>query len=97
MGGRLNTGPLTERTAPVIPAPVLSSSLPVTLDGYKLSGLDSDADPYYFGHVDPDGNWYIMKLDVAAGTSLYVKGASGYPAAWAGRTGLGYDYFNAVF
>lgn len=37
MGGRLNTEPLTVRTAPVIPAPDLSYSLPVTLNGETVN------------------------------------------------------------
>jgi len=66
MGGRLVTGALTQRTAPVIPAPDLSYSQPVTLDGEtvnvagsvdvlttKITRISTAAGYTYIGKADP--------------------------------------------
>ncbi|RPI56278.1 MAG: hypothetical protein EHM49_00685 [Deltaproteobacteria bacterium] len=50
----------------------------------------------YFGYTDRIGRWYIMK--VGEEITLYVKGNSGFLAAWAAKESLAYDYFfNAGF
>lgn len=78
-------------------------NLQVDADGHlKVAGNDltsrykiSDIASPYFGYLDADGAWYIMKL--SAGEARYVKGATGYAAAWAGKAGLSYDYYNETF
>jgi hypothetical protein len=69
------------------------------LGGYFISDKDDDATPNYYGFVDKDGNWYILKETVSAGadTYRYAKGTTGYTTAWTGRAGLTYDYFYNTF
>jgi hypothetical protein len=69
------------------------------LSGYFISDKDDDASPNYFGFVDRDGNWYILKETVLAGadTYRYAKGTTGYTTNWTGRAALSYDYFYNVF
>lgn len=66
---------------------------------YKVSDVDDDASPNYYGFLDADGNWYILKETVAAGnnTYRYAKGTSDYTTNWTGRVALSYDYYDAVF
>ena len=55
---------------------------------------------YYYGFVDIDGNWYIMKEDLTGSTATYryIKGSSDYPTNWTNRTTLvGWDYFYNTF
>jgi hypothetical protein len=65
-------------------------------DGYKISEME-DATTSYFGYVNKDGAWYIMKDD-GSGAFRYVKGSSDFAAQWALRsTTLSYDTFDNVF
>lgn len=66
---------------------------------YHIADKDDDASPNYYGFTDQYGKWYIMKETVSAGadTYRYVKGDSGYAAAWTARATQTYDYFNVVF
>ena len=90
------TQPLVSTDSLTVSGAMSVTNFPVTTT-YKLSGLDASSDPCYFGYIDPDGAWYIMQLNTGAGTSLYIKGASNFAVSWAGRAGLGYDYYNNVF
>ncbi len=58
---------------------------------YRISDID---DPYY-GYLDKDGNWYIMKMDGIS--ARYSRGDSDYATNWANRLSLTYDYFDAIF
>jgi len=70
---------------------------------YKWADVDDDASPNYYGAVDKDGNWFILKEVISAGanTYRYCKGASGYETvitgAWATRASQTYDYFHNIF
>jgi len=63
---------------------------------YKSAGMDIAANPYYFGYLKTDGEWYIKKLDTTLGTT-YVKGSSGYATAWTGRVAQSYDLYDVIF
>ena len=66
------------------------------LDKYALSDLAYDAPNTYYGHVDRDGGWYIMRASgdgVTVGEYRYKRGDSGYVGFWANRAVLPYDYF----
>jgi hypothetical protein len=70
------------------------------LSGYSISDKDDDASPNYFGFVDRDGNWYILKETVSAGadTYRYASGSSNYATNWTNRaTTVVYDYFYNAF
>ncbi len=64
---------------------------------YKISNLDTEGDTKYFGYVNSEGGWYIMKLTSIAAT--YVKGDSEYSTNWDLRAGveLSYDTFDNIF
>ena len=62
---------------------------------YKITNLDTSGATMYFGFVDASGAWYILSLTGTDG--LYLKGSSGYAAAWTARVGAGYAQFDAVF
>jgi len=70
-----------------------------TTSNYVISDKDDDASPNYYGFVNADGGWYILKETVSAGadTYRYIKGDSDYTTNWTGRAGLTYGYFNAIF
>lgn len=70
-----------------------SEKLPT--DGYNITQVD-DSIPAYYGYVEKNGAWYIIKED-SSGAYRYAKGASSFSTNWTGRALLTYDYFNAVF
>jgi len=66
-------------------------------DGYAVSQLDTDASPAYYGFVNKNGAWYIMKEN-SDGSYVYVKGSSGFTGEWATRgTRTDYDTFDQIF
>ena len=71
----------------------------LALDGYVLSDKDDDASPNYYGYVNKDGEWYVMKETILAGADNYrfAKGAADYITNYTNRAGLSYDYFYNVF
>jgi hypothetical protein len=71
----------------------------VPIEGYQLADKDDDASPNYYGFVNAEGHWYILKEELSPGndTYRYTKGTKDYPTNWANRTTLTYDYFYNVF
>ena len=70
------------------------------LQGYQLSDqLADSSNPQimYYGYVNREGKWYILKADDSTGTYRFVKGDSGYTTAWIARESASYDYFYNVF
>lgn len=65
-------------------------------DGYTLAQLDDAVTETYFGYLNKDGGWYILKED-SSSNYRYVKGSSSFPTNWTNRAGLSYGYFDAVF
>ena len=69
-------------------------------DKYGISETDRATTPYYYGFVDKDGGWYIMKEVVNSATSstfTYVTGASNFSTAWTARASQTYVTFNTAF
>lgn len=66
-------------------------------DGYKISETDNEGESSYYGFINKDGNWYVMKQDSGAGTFRYAKGKLNFPSNWISRENLKYDYFYKVF
>lgn len=70
-------------------------------DGYRINQLDdtSDAPNSYYGFVDKDGDWFIMKDDGSGNYRYYKKTPSDdvFSVEWANRTGFTYNYFDAIF
>ena len=65
-------------------------------DGYKISQVDDDDYPAYYGYVHQSGAWYIMQED-SSGNYRYTKGDSNFSTNWTRRVLLSYDYFDTVF
>jgi len=62
------------------------------LQEYRISDID-DGDPQYYGFLNQDGGWYIMKIN--AGAVTYAKGDSGYD--FSARVGASYAIFSSTF
>lgn len=65
-------------------------------DAYNISEIDEGAVSFY-GFINKDGGWFIMKGDTDTGSFRYVKGDSDFPGNWNNRENLKYDYFHEVF
>ncbi len=65
-------------------------------DGYNISEVDDDVVSYY-GFINKQGGWFIMKGDTNTGTFRYAKGGSDFPNNWKNRKNLKYDYLDKVF
>jgi len=70
------------------------------LKEYHVSDMDSagnptEQNPHYFGYVNKDCEWYIMK--VGNQTTRYARGAADYEANWANRESLAYHNFQNIF
>jgi hypothetical protein len=65
-------------------------------DNYSISEIDDSTSTAYFGFINEQGQWYIMKED-AGGAFRYVKGDGDFESNWAVRDELSYNYFNNVF
>lgn len=64
-------------------------------DGYKISQID-DSSPAFYGFVEKNGAWFIMKED-SSGNYRYTKGTGSFSANWTNRAALTYDLFDVVF
>ena len=66
------------------------------IGGYQISDGDDTGAVKYYGFLQTNGTWYIMKNDTGSNSYRYAKGDSGYTTAWTDRAGLTYVYFNAL-
>ncbi len=64
-------------------------------EGYNISQID-DSIPSYFGFVNKDGGWFIMR-EGEDEAFLYTKGDSNFTINWSNRAKLKYNYFDGVF
>lgn len=82
--------------------PVFGGGFSSPIAGYQVSDIDDPGTgTAYFGFLAADGKWLIKRVTAtqvrfASGDASYQSG-SGYPAAFTGRAGLTYLYFNEVF
>ena len=65
-------------------------------EGYNISEIDDDLISYY-GFINKQGGWFIMKGDTNTGSFRYTKGGSDLPNNWKNRKNLKYDYLDKVF
>lgn len=83
--------------APVSPPQFQTSSASASpTDGYNISEIDDSLIGYY-GFINRDGGWFIMKSDTDSGSYRYARGKSDFPANWKKREQLEYDYFYRAF
>src|SRR3989344_1275622 len=66
------------------------------LDGYRISEVDDNIIAFY-GFINKNGAWFIMKGDEDTGSFRYARGNSDFPGNWARRENLQYDYFYKLF
>lgn len=80
------------------PAPALKTGTAVasSTDGYNISEID-DGTVSFYGFINKDGFWFIMKRDIESGSFRYAKGSTDFPKNWKNRENLRYDYFHNVF
>lgn len=72
------------------PSPVEST------EGYRVTEISTEEYNYY-GFVNKEGNWYIMREDPTEGSFRYVKGDLNFSNGWARREKMRYDYFHSIF
>lgn len=84
------------QTTQPAPAGKTSAASPSPTDGYTISEIDEGI-VGYFGFINKDGAWFIMKRDTDSGSFRYAKGKSDFPGNWKMRENLKYDYFHNVF
>lgn len=65
-------------------------------DGYNITEIDDSSTPIYYGYVNKDGAWFIIK-EGSDGTYRYAKGSSGFSTNWTNRSSLSYGYFDEIF
>lgn len=67
-----------------------------TTDDYKIAEIDDNVIAY-FGYIDQDGGWYIMRADSETGSIRYIKGDANFARSWENRENLDYKYYHEVF
>ena len=62
-----------------------------------ISDIDDASNPQYYGYVNQEGGWVIMKYDTSAKTIRYAKGFGNYASNWTNRatSGVVYGYIGA--
>jgi len=75
---------------------IISPAIQHPTDNYKISEVDYGAESFY-GFMDENDSWFIMKEDLNAGTYRYAKGDENFSGNWDNRENLKYDYYNRVF
>lgn len=65
-------------------------------DGYRISEVDDDVITFY-GFINKEGAWFIMRGDSDMGSFRYARGDSNFPGNWTSREKLKYDYFSNIF
>jgi hypothetical protein len=77
---------------------IIATNQLAALAGYKPSDIDTSTSTQYFGYIDYNGNWYIIKFDTTANTIRYAAGSASnsYATNWTNRTTLTYTYYNTA-
>jgi len=68
-----------------------------SLENYKVADIVMSESGYnYYGYVDQDENWYIMREGSSGTQYRFASGTGSYETAWTNRASQSYDYlFNA--
>lgn len=66
------------------------------MDGYKITDIDEGVTSYY-GFINQEGAWLVMRQDTQTNAFRYAKGPSGFTENWIAREKLQYDYFYKLF
>lgn len=63
---------------------------------YKISEIDDGLVSFY-GFVNKNGNWLIMKANTQENSFRYAKGETRFSKFWGNRISLKYDYYHNLF
>lgn len=88
--------PAAASIAPGIGAGGASATDGQSMNGYRISEID-DSDITFYGFINNNGAWFIMREDPVNGTFRYTKGDADFPGAWNRRRTLPYDYYHNLF
>lgn len=97
---RIVGGNFDEKTNEGIQAQVSAGgSLHIREEDYVYSDVDkTDATYYYYGAVNKDGGWRILRKTVGDPSAYrFAAGDSGYALAWTNKSSQSYDYYHLVF
>jgi hypothetical protein len=95
VGRSLTTG---SGLAGVLPGNSKTNTGNTLADGYSISEIDdSNISATYYGFVNKDGAWFIMKENAEESSYRYASGKSNFEENWANRNGLKYDYYYNLF
>lgn len=70
------------------------------LEEYALTDIDDNVLPYYYGFINADGQWYIMKQGsdgVVKYAVSFISPRGQYSSNWDNRTNLTYNYWDTSF
>jgi len=73
-----------------------NNASPEPTEEYKITEISTE-DHNYYGFVNLEGNWYIMKEDPVKGSFRYSKGNLNFSKSWNDKEKLKYDYYHNVF
>lgn len=74
-----------------------------SVGGHEVEFQSSDYDETldvtynYYGFLDPNGAWIIMRVTKDSTSYRYSAGRSGYTDNWTSRGTLTYKYYNQLF
>jgi len=68
----------------------------LSASGYRISEIDDGIISYY-GFINQDGDWLIMREDTETSSFRYARGDSGFSRKWSSRENLKYDYYHNLF
>ena len=76
----------------------IDPAIKLPTDGYKISEID-DSSPAYYGFVDKDGDWFIMKESSTGQYKYYKKTGEDddFTTDWPNRGSFTYLYFDSIF
>lgn len=67
------------------------------ISGYRISEVDESGATAYYGFINKDGGWLIMRDETTTSSFRYAKGDFRFPENWKDRENLKYDYFYNLF
>ena len=96
VGGRSDGG---DRFIDAVVVESIDGGPRIDLGDYKISNIDADGTPNFYGFERKDGAWYILKETLAAGADVYeyLAGTSDLATSWGTRVANSYDTFSNTF
>lgn len=97
--GDLLFGAQEATTSSILPnkGTALTSQTTSPTEGYKISEIDDGNIISYYGFVNHEGAWFIMREDTEANSFRYARGRTDFRDNWADRENLRYDYYDSLF